>query len=63
MLGLQEQQLNRLLCGCCRVGRWFLAIALVETIDASGGIHEFLFTGEERVASRTNFDVQIALLG
>ena len=44
-------------------GGWFLAIALVEAIDASRGIDQLLFTGEERVASRANFDVQVALLG
>ena len=46
-----------------RLGRWFLAIALVEAIDASRGINQLLFAGEERVASRANFDVQVALLG
>ena len=44
-------------------GGWFLAIALVEAIDASRGIDQLLFAGEERVASRANFDVQVALLG
>ena len=39
------------------------AIALVEAIDASSGIDQFLFTGEKRVASRTNFDVQVAFAG
>ena len=41
----------------------FLAVTLVEAIDASCGIDEFLFTREERVASRTDFDVQVAFLG
>ena len=41
----------------------FLAVTLVEAIDASSGIDELLFTCEERVASRTNFDVQVAFLG
>jgi hypothetical protein len=44
-------------------GGWFLAIALVEAIDAPGSIDELLFAGEEGVASRANFDVQVALLG
>ena len=44
------------------LGRRLFAIALVETIDASGRVHEFLLSGEERVASRTNFNVQVALL-
>ena len=52
-----------MLCGSCAFGGWFLAIALVEAIDASGGIDQLLFTRKERVASRANFDVQIALLG
>ena len=40
----------------------FLAVTLVEAIDASCGIDEFLFTREERVASRTDFDVQVTFL-
>ena len=51
------------MCGCCRFGSGFLAIALVEAIDASRGIDQLLFAGKEGVASRTNFDVQIAFLG
>ena len=50
-----------MLCGGCAFGGWFLAIALVEAIDASRGIDQLLFAGEERVASRANFDVQVAL--
>ena len=41
----------------------FLAVTLVEAIDASCGIDELLFTREERVASRTDFDVQVTFLG
>ena len=52
-----------MLCGSRVLGGWFLAIALVETIYASGGIDQLLFAGEERVAGRANFDVQVALLG
>ena len=52
-----------MLCGSCAFGGWLLAIALVEAIDASRGIDQLLFAGEERVASRANFDVQVALLG
>ncbi len=44
-------------------GGWLLAIALVESIYASGGVDQLLFAGEERVSSRANFDVQVALLG
>ena len=51
-----------MLCGSCAFGSGFLAIALVEAIDASRGIDQLLFAGKERVASRANFDVQIALL-
>jgi hypothetical protein len=40
----------------------FLAVTLIEAIDASCGIDELLFTREERVASRTDFDVQVAFL-
>src|ERR1044072_1721484 len=36
----------------------FLAIALVEAVDASRGIDQLLLAGKERVASGTNFDVQ-----
>jgi hypothetical protein len=61
MLVLQEHRFEKLLCGRFRSG--FFAIALVEAIDASGGIDQLLFAGEERMASRTNFDVQIAFLG
>ena len=52
-----------MLCGSRGFGGWFLAIALVEAIDTSGSIDELLFAGEEGVASRANFDVQVALLG
>jgi len=37
----------------------FLAIALVEAVHASGGIDQLLLAGKKRVASRTNFDVQV----
>jgi len=47
----------------CAFGGGFLAIAFVEAIDAPGSIDELLFAGEEGVASRANFDVQVALLG
>jgi hypothetical protein len=44
-------------------GSGFLAVTLVKAIDASCGIDQLLFTREEGVASRTDFDVQVALLG
>jgi hypothetical protein len=51
-----------MLCGSCAFGSGFLAIALVEAINPSGSIDQLLFAGEERVASRANFDVQVVLL-
>ena len=41
------------------IRRGFLAITLVEAIDASCGIDQLLFPGKERVASGTDFDVQV----
>jgi hypothetical protein len=52
-----------LLSGSRGFRRWFLAVALVEAIHASRGINQLLFAGKERVTSRTNFDVQVALFG
>jgi hypothetical protein len=43
----------------CVFGGWFLAVALVEAIDASCGIDQLLFTGKERMASGTDFNVQV----
>jgi len=40
-----------------------LAIATIESIDASRGINQLLLAGKKRVASRTNFHVQIAFFG
>ena len=60
---LAKALIESLLCGCCRIGSGFLSIALVEAIDASSGIDQLLFAGEERMAGRTDFDVQIAFLG
>jgi hypothetical protein len=47
----------------CVFGGWLLAIPLVEAIDASCGIDQLLLAGKERVASGTNFDVQVTFLG
>lgn len=52
-----------MLCGSRGFGRCFLAVAFIESIHASGSINQLLFTGKERVASRANFDVQVAFLG
>ena len=56
------QELIWLMCRGRGLGG-FLAVTLIEAIDASCGIDEFLFAREERVASRTDFDVQITFLG
>jgi len=40
-----------------------LAVATIESIDATRGVNQLLLAGEKRMASRTNFYVQIALLG
>jgi hypothetical protein len=42
-------------------GRRFLAVTLIKAIHASRGVDQLLFSGKERMAGRTNFDVQIAL--
>ena len=52
-----------MLCWSCAFGSGFLAIALVEAIDASRGVDQLLLTGKKRVASRTNFDVQVTFAG
>ena len=52
-----------MLGSCCAFGGWFLAIALVKAIDTSGGIDQLLLASKERVASRTNFNVQVTFLG
>ena len=44
-------------------GCGFLAVPFVKAIHASGGIDQLLFSGKERMAGRTDFDVQVALFG
>ncbi len=42
-------------------GRGFsggVGVLLLEALDTAGGVHEFLLTGEERMAVRANFDAQ-----
>jgi hypothetical protein len=34
-------------------------IALVEAVNATGRVHQFLFSGKKRMTFRANFDVQI----
>ena len=52
-----------LLSGRGALSRRFPAIALVEAIDASRGIDQLLLSGKERMASRANFHVEVALFG
>jgi hypothetical protein len=41
----------------------FLAVTLIKAVHASRSIDQLLFAGKERVASGTDFDVQITLPG
>ena len=52
-----------MLCSGSIFGCRFLAVTLIEAIDASGGIDQLLFAGKERVASRTDFYVQVTFAG
>ena len=47
----------------CSLFRSLLAVTLVESINATGSVHQFLLAGEKRVAGRTDFNVQIVFLG
>src|SRR6185436_565628 len=50
-----------LLCGC---SFWlFLGIAAVKSVHAARRVDQLLLASEERMARRTNFHVQIVLLG
>ncbi len=40
-----------------------LAITFVESIHASGRVNQLLLAGEKRVASRADFNVQVAFFG
>ena len=52
------------LLGGRRAFRWsFLAVALIEAIDASGRVHELLLASKKWVASRANFHMQVAFFG
>lgn len=44
-------------------GRFRLGVLAAEALDASGGVHELLLAGEERVAIGADFDVYVALVG
>ena len=39
--------------------RRLLSVALVEAVDSTSRVNEFLFASEKRVASRTDFNVQV----
>ena len=47
-------------CFGCLSGLFVLA---AEALDSAGGVYELLFAGEERVAVRADFQVDIALMG
>lgn len=48
--------MNSLLFLCC-----FLVLA-TEAFDAAGGVHQLLFAGKERMASRADFEADIAFV-
>ena len=48
-----------MLCGSRGLGGWFLAVALVETIDASGCVHQLLLSGEERMTFVADFYLKV----
>ena len=43
------------------LGCRFLAVTFIKAIHASSGVDQLLFSGKERMAGRTDFDVQVAL--
>ena len=43
--------------------RFFLGVLAAETFHATGGVHELLLAGKEGMASGTNFNVDVALMG
>ena len=49
------------LLGCLGLAR--LGVLAAETLDASRGIDKALLAGEERVAARADFNVDVALVG
>jgi len=63
MLVAQNHWVKQLLSGGRTFGCGFLAVALVEPIHASRGVDQLLLTGKKRVASRADFDVQVAFFG
>jgi hypothetical protein len=55
MFEVFEDQWNSGLC--------FFRVFSLESFDAAGGIDEFLLTGKERMALRTDFEVDLRLGG
>src|ERR1035438_976805 len=55
---------RRLLGRCCRCLRPFgLGILAAEALNAARRVYQALLAGEERMASRANFHVNVALVG
>ena len=52
-----------MLCSGSCFGSRFLTVTLIKAIDASCGVDQLLFAGKERVAGRTDFDVQVTFAG
>ena len=51
---------------CSQFGGLFGALFLVflfKAVDATSGVDQLLFAGEERVAARTDFDADVAFVG
>jgi len=70
--GLGKPKKCRLLCGgLCGFGGSggfglagvALGVLAAEALDATGGVHELLFAGEEGVAGGADFDADVALVG
>jgi hypothetical protein len=60
----RQECLSYYLLRCGSAFRWsLLAVALIETIHASRRVNQLLLAREKRMASRADFDVQVALLG
>jgi hypothetical protein len=45
------------------LGHRLLAVPLIETIDSARRVNEFLFASKERMTSRADFYMQVALAG
>jgi hypothetical protein len=48
---------------CCGLAGVGLRVLPAEALNASGGVHQFLLAGKERVAIRADFQVNGALVG